>query len=510
MTQVAAGVTTPAPGGATVRLSSPDPSTRTPERTILSVTDHAFARVQGTRGDRQAGTTTARRVRCETGGLAAVDRIPTSHARVRARDDRGFTVLESIAAATILLLVAAGVITVLVTTSSWYARARLRTEANAVANQVMSLVLSRNYTAIENSSDEDATWPEDIPATISQGSSVGTFTVDIAIDGSLVATATGLPIKEVVVTASPLVQPPGAPVSVSVTRLASDSKNGLGSEGATVTVQVQLKTRAPGRTNLENLQQSGARVQLLYAHESPDQGLGFWAITDPNGIATFDSVPESKVATSTGYFLTSDPRFGTDVRPLHFPKRVYPTRLGGANPVVKYSLEVVRHNTAAVLRVGGFQTEGFYGATFVFGRYNWLIEKPYRRVVGADGTRLRIYAVPILNTAEMAGRTAGTKSIYPETTQLGPYSAEVNDYGIARIEVPWTVDPGIGQSWLVWCRTADPATGQPVLHTMTLKAPGGWDVPVDQADLMDQPLASGVAQFTGLGNVEPINSAVRP
>jgi len=429
-----------------------------------------------------------------------------------ARDDRGFTILESLTAATILLIVAVSVVVVLITTSGWYAQARARTEANSVANQVISLILARNYGDIGYSEEATAATPPSLLAihrSMLWPSSIGTFTIDTVIDGSKVASATGLPIKEITVTASPLVAVPGAPVSVSITRFASDSNGTRGSDAATVTVQVQIKAKVAGRTALEKVAQSGVRVQLLYASHSPDTESGFWAVTDPNGIATFDSVPEVKDPANPGYFLTSDPRFGTDIRPLYFPQRVYPTRIGSA--AVKYSLEVVRHSTSAVLSVGGFQTQGFYGATFVFGRYNWLVEKPYRPVIGANGTRLRIYAVPILNTPELDGRTAGTGSVYPATTMLGPYSAEVNDYGIARIEVPWTIDPGSGQSWLVWCRTQDRVTKQVLPpHVMTIKAPGGWDTAIDQADLMDQPLASNVAQFTGLGDVDPVNSPIRP
>lgn len=58
--------------------------------------------------------------------------------------DDGFTLIESLTASAILLVVAVGVINTLVTTGGWYAQARLRTEANAVANQVMSVILSRN------------------------------------------------------------------------------------------------------------------------------------------------------------------------------------------------------------------------------------------------------------------------------------------------------------------------------------------------------------------------------
>ena len=447
--------------------------------------------------------------------------MPSRPARVSARGDRGFTVIESLTAAVILLLVATGIITVLITTSGWYAQARMRTEATAVANQVMALVLSRNYTDIKYSEDATLATPPALLAihkTMTWPSAIGLLSVRTDIDDSLVASSTGLPIKQVTVTATPLNQIVGRPVAISIVRLATDTPNTLASTASTVTVQVQIKEKSAGGT-LENLKESGVRVQLLYSSASPDpewatvytaaghSPTGLWALTDPNGIATFESVPQVKDPVNPGYFLTADPRFGTAIRPLHFPERVYPTRMGGSTPVVKYSLEVVRHDTPAILSIGAFQTQGFYSSTLVFGRYNWLIEKPYRPAVGASGTRLRIYAMPILNTVEIEGRTTGTASIYPSTEKLGPYSAEVNDYGIARIVIPWTIDAGLGQSWLVWCRTVG-HTAPP--YTMTIRASGGWDVPIDQAELMDQPLASSVAQFTDIGSAEPVNLPERP
>jgi hypothetical protein len=176
---------------------------------------------------------------------------------------------------------------------------------------------------------------------------------------------------------------------------------------------------------------------------------------------------------------------------------------------VKYSLEVVRQDSPAILSVGAFQTDGFTGGGLVLGVPTWNIEKPYRPVQSASGTKLVIYARPVLNAPGTVSGVVGSGSTYPKESMLGPYSAAVNDYGVAKIVVPWTIDPSLGQSWEVWCSFRDRTTGVLTTHFLLPNgdhASGGWGVPVNQIDLMDQGQRVLLPQFTGLLNVDPVNS----
>ncbi len=421
-------------------------------------------------------------------------RATSSRAHV-ARDDRGFSLIESLVASAILLTIAIVVMTTLIATSTWYAKARIRTEAGAVANEVISLILSRNASDIHRPA-EGETWPAAIPATMPWPSAVGTFSVETSLVPQ-VDPATGTHVTEVIVTASPVGQV--LDPAVSIMRYVSGwQEKDPGAEKSQVTVEVQLQT------DHVSLAQSGVRVQLL---DVSTLGETYYAVSNSAGVARFESVTEGQ------YFLTSDPRFGTDIRPLHFPERVYPTRLGPPGqadaPSVKYSLEVVRQDSPAILSVGAFQTDGFTGGGLVLGVPTWNIEKPYRPVQSASGTKLVIYARPVLNAPGTVSGVVGSGSTYPKESMLGPYSAAVNDYGVAKIVVPWTIDPSLGQSWEVWCSFRDRTTGVLTTHFLLPNgdhASGGWGVPVNQIDLMDQGQRVLLPQFTGLLNVDPVNS----
>jgi prepilin-type N-terminal cleavage/methylation domain-containing protein len=91
--------------------------------------------------DAQPGMLTA-------GVVGKTDKLRIGARRLgHARDD-GFTLIESLTAAAILLIIAVAIVTTLIATGGWYSSARTRTEANTVANEVMSLILSRNYSDI--------------------------------------------------------------------------------------------------------------------------------------------------------------------------------------------------------------------------------------------------------------------------------------------------------------------------------------------------------------------------
>jgi len=493
------------PGESSLNRSSPRHSSCGCQQAIISTKGHATSSVNRAKDDGPARNTAGRIRRSDSGGLSAVDCMLThsvrtntyTRAHARSRVDAGFTLIESLTAATILLLVAAAVITVLIATSGWYAKARMRTEATAVANNVMSLILARNYSDIRRPVGAE-TWPAAIPEVRDWASAVGTFSVETSLV-SQVDTATGLPMIKVIVTASPLGQVLDPPVSIVRYASGWQEKDQAGRESK-VTVEVQI------RTDKVNLAQSGVRVQLL---DSSTMVESHYAVTDGTGVAHFENINEGD------YFLTSDPRFGTDIRPLHFPERVYPTHLGSKSqaevPIVKYSLEVARHTTPAMLSVGAFVTAGFNNPQSSVGNVIWDIEKPYRPVTSLPDaygkvTKLMIYARPVLNVTGTATGIVGSGSTYPDESRLGPYSAEINDYGVAHIEVPWTIDPSIGQYWEVWCTTRDRTTGVETKHPLTDYASGGWGVAVNMIDLLDQTDRPRLPQFIELSNADPVNT----
>jgi prepilin-type N-terminal cleavage/methylation domain-containing protein len=417
------------------------------------------------------------------------DRVKTDARRRGLFGDDGFTLIESITAATVLLVIAAAVITTLVTTADWYAKARVRTEAKAVAERVMTLILARNYEDIHLGTSGQ-TWADGaIPELMGWPSSVGTLSVETSM-APQTDPATGLPVTQVVVTATPIGR--NEDIHATVIRFASGwQRPRVGSSTATVAVEVQIMSGTPRVA----LSQSGARVQLLNTSTMRET---YYAVTNSFGVARFDNVEEGQ------YFLTSDPRFGTDIRPVHFPTRVYPTR-SGSSAVVKYSMDVIRKNTSAILSVGAFENEGFHNPQLVLGRWNWDVVKPYKPVVG-----LVVYARPLLNVDGTGSGIVGADTTYPTESLLGPYAGTVNAYGVAHIEIPWTVDTDLGQRWTVWCTTVDKPTASnpspsPVKHQMADFASGDWGTPVDQADLMDQGNASKVPQFIDLLNQNPVN-----
>ncbi|HEY5483749.1 MAG TPA: prepilin-type N-terminal cleavage/methylation domain-containing protein [Propionibacteriaceae bacterium] len=382
-----------------------------------------------------------------------------------ARDDRGFTIIESLTAATILLVVAVGVMLVLVTTSGWYAQAAVRTMASTVANKSMSLTLSRNSTELHYASEGES-WPAAIPFSRTETTSIGVYSVETSM---ALATdpATGFLMTRITVTVDPVNQRLDPPVSII--RYASGWQGMASSpEGLKVPVQVQCSIRA-----------AGVRVQLL----APDNfSEARYAVTDSNGLAVFKDVTER----SDGYFLTSDPRFGTDIRPEHFPTRILPTHGGSINnPILfvnKYTLQVVRSAVPAVLRIGVYRDAGW---RFSEGQ-PVSTTLPYSTIYtpGDSERTLTVYAKPNLNAGAGDGLYGGVgaQTRYPNDAMVvnsAPvfvYSAKVNAYGVACIEVPWTTEAVQGQSWTVWC-TTDGADGRQ-RHTINCSTAitGGWPV----------------------------------
>jgi len=420
-----------------------------------------------------------------------------------ARDD-GFTLIESLTAAAILLVIAVAVVTTVIATGGWYSSARTRTEATAVANEAMSLILSRNYSDIHYAESNES-WPTGIPLKIDDWSTAyGTFTVETSLTPT-VDPATGIDMIQIIVTA----YPQGGPLdpAVAVIRFASGwQQQSAAVAGFEVPVRVELTGVADG------LSLKGVRVQLLDVNNLDET---HYAVTDSTGVADFGKVKEGQ------YFLTSDPRFGTDIRPRNFPRRVFPTHGGTANnpiaAVVTYQLPVVRSTTPAVLRVGVYETKGFTNPQPVMGGFGWDgPETPYKPVYGCT-----VYAQPTLNAAGSGTGTFGYGTIYPDTSILpngGIYSGTVNAYGIAVIQVPWTLDGSSlqpeysdTQYWTVWCTTKDASghvvtskTVQPIIDRWT----GSWSAIITAPNGTETKYGDylKVPQWQHLGDVTPVNS----
>jgi type II secretory pathway pseudopilin PulG len=425
------------------------------------------------------------------------DRTRAGAQDLGAGNDGGFTVIESLTAAAILLVIAVAVVTTLITTSSWYAKARARTEATAVATEVMTQILSRSSEEITVTTT--GVWPAKIPAETTVTSGYGPFAVRI----SIVPTTNGyLPadklIKVVTVTAYPASQPPLDP-PVSIVRFASGWQTynpASVSHEITVVAQIQIGG--------VDVQQSGARVQLLDATLIPSGLLppdpafvpgpayltevsGGFALTE-NGIATFRNIREGE------YYLTVDYRFGSDVRPRYYPTLIYPTDTVART----YLIECANSASPAVLRVGAYIGDG---VRVIESSWNYPMA-PYTHVAG-----LKVYARPVLG-----GETDRFGTRYPDVSRWpggqtvtrngesisGVYSGTVNAFGVAVIEIPWTLRTG--QPWEIWCYTSTTAPGVPTVKQVTV--PGSWST---EYSMPDVPTVSGavtesdrpnVAQFT--------------
>jgi Tfp pilus assembly protein PilV len=427
----------------------------------------------------------------------------TGAARRRSRADGGFTVIESLTASAILLVIAVGVVTVLVTTAGWYANARLRTQAYAAANQVMANILSRNYAQIKVSTTSNATYPQEIPASMSWPQ---TGTAEFTVLTSMETTTdekTGLDMTLVSVSAIPVGQ--SLDPTVTVTRYASGWQTmATSTDKFPVTVKVQLYT--PSASSRDVPPWDGARVQLLDVNDLHEVA---FALTDADGVATMYNVPEDR------YYLTCDWRFGSNIRAVNFPTLIVPTHGGSsANPINTvngpYNLAVTKSSVGAVLRVGAFETRGWT----IVDNSPQQPEIPYKYPAG-----LIVYASPVLNTgsaADLAYYGTGGAPLYEDETKLPVYSATVNAYGIAAIPVPYTINPDT-QHWNVWCRTIDSNNETTTVHKITTTQPGQWTTDVQRPEgayTDDTGLGfdyGNIPQFVWLGaDARAANSAAPP
>jgi prepilin-type N-terminal cleavage/methylation domain-containing protein len=430
----------------------------------------------------------------------------TSSRTHSARDDRGFTILESLTASAILLVVAAGVVMVMITTSGWYANARLRTQAYSVANQVMSTILSRNYSDIRWATEGEG-FPEGILASMDwPKDGQKQFTVLTSWE-TTTDVKTGLEMKRIAVSALPVSR--SLDPTATIVRFASGWQQ-TSSDAQKYQVPVEVTLRR--LYNNEPQPGAGARVQLL---DTTTLAEAYFATSNSSGVARFPKVLEGQ------YYLTSDPRFGTDLRPVHFPELVTIGAGGSRNnpilSVVPLQLTVTKNPLQALLRVGAYETEGWTVTENMGGvKEATRPEVPYKCVPG-----MVIYASPVLNagaTARAAYSGMGDATPFPDESKLGVYSAVVNAYGVAAIEIPWTVDSGAQQYWRIWCRTKN--GGVVTVHTITTARSGGWEPGVLRARI-ERPEGAfdsasdldylSIVQFTRLGEgVQAENSAVMP
>jgi type II secretory pathway pseudopilin PulG len=413
--------------------------------------------------------------------------------RVSVRDagyarDGGFTLIESLTAAAILIVIAVAVVTALVATSGWYADARLRTESAAVANEVMTLTLARNST--ELTITPGASFPAKILATMQYPSMSGTFTV---LTSMVPTTTAGVETTRVTVVAYPINDPidPNTHMgthAASVVRDASgwqdDPTNKLVQQ-VPVTVEIQVDADSQGRPpgsktpggESNSTGYGGVRVQLLGADPANSATYFkevYYAVSEQDShSAYFPAVQEG------AYFVTCDPRFGPDLRPRFFPTKQNIAQ--GADNQVK--LHVVRSVNTAVVRIGAFKGAGF----------TWSSPKLYfpNPLMPATGRRISIRP-----TLPGGGR-------YPDPGLAGlTYSGTVNAFGVACIDVDYTLDPlDSSQTWTATLYGANGVTPGP---TLIDSCPGSWPDKMEDGrsrySLIDVPDAGNLPQWAELGN----------
>jgi prepilin-type N-terminal cleavage/methylation domain-containing protein len=395
--------------------------------------------------------------------------------------DGGFTLIESLTAAAILLVVAVAVITALVASAGWYSDARLRTESASVANYVMAQTLARNSS--ELTITPGASFPDKILASMPYASTTGTFTV---LTSMVPTTTGGVDTTRVTVVAYPVNDPIDPTThygihAASVVRDASgwqdDPTNTLVQE-VPVTVDILVDNPTPGSESWTGQSGSvsfnGVRVQLLGA-DPTDAATYFkevyYAVTDGFGTASFSAVHEGP------YFVTCDPRFGPDLRPRYFPSKQNIAQ-GADNHV---SLHVVRSVNTAVLRIGAFKGSGF----------TWSSPSLYYPNPLNPATGRRISVRPNL---------PGGGS-YPDPGAAGlTYVGTVNAFGVAAIEVDYTLESG--QTWTATLYNADGVTAGPSLID---SCPGSWPDLIgsngrSRYGEIDVPSSGNLPQWAELGN----------
>jgi len=214
----------------------------------------------------------------------------------------------------------------------------------------------------------------------------------------------------------------------------------------------------------------------------------YTSLTDANNVAYFPNVAVGQ------YWLTSDPTYPV-VHSVFFPVRITPAAGGTSNnPVLslnEYNLGVTQPNITsayqATLRIGAYRGAGWYFSGVVNGVHQFTATTPYAPVAG-----MVIHAQPQLNTMDPGYFGSGALSRYPDNTNM-VYTGTVNGYGVAVINVPWTLDPLEGQYWKVWATsTTRPAANPYNLYT---SIPGDWTDVVSQPEKPLTYMNTDIPQF---------------
>jgi type II secretory pathway pseudopilin PulG len=405
----------------------------------------------------------------------------------RRRADGGFTLIESLLAAAILLVVSAAIITVLVATATWYASARTQAQATSVAHEVMALIQARAYTEIQVSAA--GVWPSSIPAQMETETPAGRFAIETTIAPATdPTTQLAMTRIEVAVTSLDRTMTP-----ISLIAFASNTA----ASGADRKVYVPVKVVCVPGSNISNstvldanpdasYNNAGTPVQLRNIDNMDE--VAYTALTDASNVAFFPAVAVGQ------YWLTSEPSYPV-VHAMFFPIRISPAAGGTSNnPVLslnEYNLGVTQPNASsayqATLRVGAYRSVGWYFGGIVGGVHPFSAPTPYQPVTG-----LVVHAQPMLNTMDPGYFGSGALSRYPDNTNM-VYSATVNGFGVAVINIPWTLDPLEGQYWKVWATTTTRSTTNP--YTLFTSIPGDWTNVVNQPERPSTAQNQDIPQF---------------
>ena len=410
----------------------------------------------------------------------------TISSRGRRCVDGGFTIIESLIASAILLLVSASILTMLVATATWYGTARAQAQANELAQATMATIKARPYADMKVS--DDGVWPISIPTSRTVGTPVGRFSIATTIT-SILATVT--PTNRV---STPVTL---AMIQLSVTSLdrsigpvtltdyASDSGN-----SATSMTSVRVVCVPGDNINSSTVydaspdaayNNAGTPVELLSVDDM--NVAKYTALTDANNVAYFPSVQVGQ------YWLTSDYTYPV-VHPVFFPIRISPAAGGSAaNPVSsvnEYNLAVTRPNSTAgnqaVLRIGAYRGSGWYYST-IGGNQWFTATTPYQPAGG-----LTIHAQPILNENIDPGYFGSPgQSRYPDTAM--DFTGVVNGFGVAVINIPYTLDPRERQYWKVRATTSTRS------YELTTTIGGSWTTDSSQPDQPSPKQNAGIPQF---------------
>jgi hypothetical protein len=327
----------------------------------------------------------------------------------------------------------------------------------------------------------------------------GSFSIDTSITPAVDA-ATQLAMTRIEVMVSSLGR---AMTPVSLVSYVSNTA----ASGGTPTFHVPVRVVCVPGTVINNPTVYDANPDSSYNHQGTPVQLrdidnlsqvAYTAMTDGNNVATFPAVAVGQ------YWLTSDPTYPV-VHAIYFPVRISPAAGGtSTNPILsvnEYNLAVTKPNSTqafqATLRVGAYRTGGWYFDDPIDGVLQFSTTTPYQPAAG-----LVVHAQPQLNTMDPGYYGHGSLSRYPDNTNM-IYSGTVNGYGVACINIPWTLDPLEGQYWKVWATTTARPAGNP--YSLFTSIPGGWTSVVNEPEKPASGQTTDIPQFQFVTG-DPVNT----